>query len=466
MRKDNRIIHLCVIMGLLFLSICVYLTLFVLMPPDEVQNSPYDTRQWAMEQRQERGRFLDRDGVVLADNGADGTRVYPKGALYTHVLGYSSRTYGRTLLESAYNAQLLNLQSGNLTDVITMLSTERRGADITLTLDHDLQAYAAARLGNQNGAVVALDPRTGEVLALVSNPTFDPNLSALNKNFSTLVEDEENAPFLSRAVGGRYAPGSTFKVITAAAALDAGREDFTFSDTQEEVSFDGTMIRNFGGKTYGDIDLKTAFVKSSNTAFASLGQELGYSKILKTAEAFGFNETAEFDIPAADSTAPESVKGAGKLAQTAIGQGDLLATPLQMASVAATIANDGKRMQPYLVANIAYPNGFAIKSSAKSQGRAVSESVAMTLQDWMKSVVTEGTGTAARAGIGIAGKTGTAQNEREERDHAWFIGFAPANEPNIAVCVLLEYAGQTGGDAAAPIARDVMVKWQSLSRGE
>lgn len=464
MNKDRRIIHLCVIMGLLFLSICVYLTLFVLMPPEEVENSPYDTRQWAMEQRQERGRFLDRNGVVLADNDADGTRVYPKGALYTHVLGYSSRTYGRTLLEASYNNQLLNLQSGNLTDVITMLSTERRGADITLTIDHDLQAYAASRLGNQHGAVVALDPSSGEVLALYSNPTFDPNLSALNKNFATLVEDEENAPFLSRAVSGRYAPGSTFKVLVAAAALDTGLEDFTFSDTEEEVSFDGTNIRNFGGKTYGEIDLKTAFVKSSNTAFASLGQELSYAKILKTAEAFGFNESPDFDLPAADSTAPDSVKGAGKLAQTSIGQGDLLATPLQMASVAATVANDGKRMKPYLVSDIVYPNGFRVRNGAKSQGRAVSEDVAQTLQEWMKAVVAEGTGTAARASVGVAGKTGTAQNERESEDHAWFIGYAPAEEPNIAVCVLLEYAGRTGGDAAAPIARDIMVRWQSLRK--
>lgn len=464
MKKDRRIIHLCVLMGLLFLSICVYLTLFVLMPPKEVQNSPYDTRQWELEQRQERGRFLDRDGEVLADNAEDGTRVYPKGALYTHVLGYSSRTYGRTLLEAGYNNQLLNLQSGNLTDVITMLSTERRGADITLTIDHDLQAYAASRLGNQHGAVVALDPATGEVLALYSNPTFDPNLSALNKNFSTLVEDEENAPFLARAVSGRYAPGSTFKVLVAAAALEAGLEDFTFSDTEEEVSFDGTMIRNFGGKTYGELDLKTAFVKSSNTAFASLGEQLGYEDLLKTAEAFGFNESPKFDLPVADSTAPRSVKGAGKLAQTAIGQGELLATPLQMATVAATVANDGKRMQPYLVSEVTYPNGFRVKSSAKSQGRAVSESVAQTLQEWMKAVVTEGTGTAARASVGIAGKTGTAQNERADADHAWFIGFAPAEEPNIAVCVLLEYAGRTGGDAAAPIARDILVKWQSLRK--
>lgn len=464
MKNDRRIIHLCVLMGLLFLSICVYLTIFVLFPPEKVKNSPYDTRQWAAEERQERGRFLDRNGVVLADNAEDGTRVYPQGDLYTHVVGYSSRTYGRTLLESSFNSQLLNLQSGNLTDVITMLSTERRGADITLTIDHELQAYAASRLGNQNGAVVALDPKTGEVLALVSNPSFDPNLSALNDSFSDLVEDEENAPFLSRATSGLYAPGSTFKVITAAAALENGLEDFTFSDTEEEVSFDGTLIRNFGGKTYGEIDLKTAFVKSSNTAFAALGQKLTYAKILKTAEAFGFNEEMEFELPVADSSAPQTVKNPGKLAQTAIGQGDLSVTPLQMATVAATIANNGKRMQPYLVSELTYPNGFTVSYGAKSAGRAVSESVALTLRDWMKAVVSEGTGTAAKANIGIAGKTGTAQNEREDRDHAWFIGFAPADEPNIAVCVLLEYAGQTGGTAAAPIARDIMVRWQSLRK--
>ena len=464
MKNDRRIIQLCVLMGLLFLSICVYLTLFVLFPPEEVQNSPYDTRQWELEQRQERGRFLDRNGEVLADNAEDGTRVYPKGGLYTHVLGYSSRTYGRVLLEANYNNQLLNLQSGNLTDVITMLSTERRGADITLTIDHDLQAYAASRLGNQHGAVVALDPKTGEVLALYSNPTFDPNLDALTKNFSALAEDEKNAPFVARAINGNYAPGSTFKVIVAAAALKAGMEDFTFSDTEEEVSFDGTKIRNYGGKTYGELDLKSAFVKSSNTAFASLGEQLGYEEILKMAEAFGFNETLKFDLTVTDSKAPRSVKGVGKLAQTSIGQGDLLATPLQMATVASTIANNGQRMQPYLVSDITYPNGFHVKTNSKSKGYAVSESVAQTLQDWMKAVVTEGTGTAARASVGIAGKTGTAQNERADADHAWFIGYAPAEEPNIAVCVLLEYAGRTGGDAAAPIARDILVRWQRLRK--
>ena len=241
-------------------------------------------------------------------------------------------------------------------------------------------------------------------------------------------------------------------------------EDFTFSDTEEEVSFDGTKIRNYGGKTYGELDLKSAFVKSSNTAFASLGEQLGYEEILKMAEAFGFNETLKFDLTVTDSKAPRSVKGVGKLAQTSIGQGDLLATPLQMATVAATIANNGQRMQPYLVSDITYPNGFHVKTNSKSKGYAVSESVAQTLQDWMKAVVTEGTGTAARASVGIAGKTGTAQNERADADHAWFIGYAPAEEPNIAVCVLLEYAGRTGGDAAAPIARDILVRWQRLRK--
>lgn len=464
MNESRRIIHLCIFMCCLFLTVCGYLTWFVLSPPPEVENSPYDTRQWAAEQQQERGRFLDRKGTVLADNTEDGTRRYPYSALYTHLIGYSSRTYGRTLLESSCNAQLLNLQTGNISDVLGMLSTERRGADITLTVDHDLQQYAASRLGSQRGAVVALAPATGEVLALYSNPSFDPNLSALNENFSALAEDTEAAPFLSRALNGRYAPGSTFKVITAAAALEEGLDDFTFSDTEGTAEFDGFEIRNFGGNTYGELDLATAFEKSSNTAFATLGQELGYGKLLKTAEAFGFNTTARFDLQVADPTAPKTVQNKGELAQTAIGQGNLLTTPLAMAQVAATVANNGKRMQPYLVAETVYPNGIAIRNAPKSEGRAVSEETAQTLQEWMKNVVTRGTGTAARSSIGIAGKTGTAQNEREDRDHAWFIGFAPADEPNIAVCVLLEYAGRTGGEAAAPIARDVMVRWQTLRK--
>ncbi len=464
MNEGRRIIHLCVILSLLFLLICGYLTFFVLSPPPEVESSPYDTRQWAAEQQQERGRFLDHKGVVLADNAEDGTRRYPYGSLYTHLIGYSSRTYGRTQLELSCNAQLLNMQTGSISDVLGMLSTERRGADITLTVDHDLQQYAAARLGNQRGAVVALNPATGEVLAMYSNPTFNPNLASLNENFSALAEDVENAPFLSRALNGRYAPGSTFKVITAAAALEEGLGEFTFSDTEETVIFDGLEIRNFGGNTYGELDLATAFEKSSNTAFATLGQELGYAKLLKTAEAFGFNQTARFDLPVADPSAPGAVKNKGELAQTAIGQGNLLTTPLAMAQVAATVANNGRRMQPYLVAETVYPNGITIRNAPKSEGRAVSEETAQILQEWMKNVVARGTGTAARSSIGIAGKTGTAQNERENRDHAWFIGFAPADEPNIAVCVLLEYAGRTGGEAAAPIARDIMVRWQTLRK--
>ena len=334
MNESRRIIHICIILSLLFLLICGYLTLFVLSPPSEVENSPYDTRQWAAEQQQERGRFLDRKGVVLADNADDGTRRYPYGSLYTHLIGYSSRTYGRTALESACNAQLLNLQTGNISDVLGMLSTERRGADITLTIDHDLQQYAATRLGNQRGAVIALDPATGAVLAMYSNPSFDPNLASLNENFSALAEDVENAPFLSRPLNGRYAPGSTFKVITAAAALENGLGDFAFSDTEETVEFDGLKIRNFGGAVYGELDLPTAFEKSSNTAFATLGQELGYARLLKTAEAFGFNKTAHFDLLVSDPSAPKTVKNKGELAQTAIGQGNLLTTPLMMAQVA------------------------------------------------------------------------------------------------------------------------------------
>ncbi|HEV3498175.1 MAG TPA: penicillin-binding transpeptidase domain-containing protein, partial [Actinomycetes bacterium] len=320
----------------------------------------------------------------------------------------------------------------------------------------------------------ALDPRTAAVLAMTTFPRYDPNqLSSHNpeqirRNWDRLVNDEDG-PLLNRAAGALYPPGSTFKVITAAAALENGvsMNDQLPSPVVYDVPQTSADIRNFGGSSCGasTLTLPDALEISCNTTFAALGVRLGSEKLAAEAEKFGFNQPSPYQLPAATSSIPAE-QDVPATAQSAIGQRDVRVSPLQMASVAATVANGGRRMGPFVARQVVSDKGRVIKRfEGEDFGQVIPEQVAGDLTDMMRRVVESGTGVAAQLpGLEVAGKTGTAQHAQGQAPHAWFIGFTSDGDRAIAVAVVVEEGGDvgseaTGGRTAAPIAREVMATY-------
>ncbi len=456
MQTNKRIIRVLVVVSLMFLSLVTYLLYFNMFRAEEVAGNSYNKRQWEDEKFVKRGSIYDCDGEVLAEtriNGDERTRVYPKGHLYSHIIGYHSKVYGKSHLEMKYDRELLGKGDINIS-----FNELRSGYDLNLTLDNDLQNYAYNQLGGRRGAIVALEPSTGKILAMVSYPDFDPSAKSLEESWKYIVE-REDSPLLARATNGLYAPGSTYKIVTASSAYIAGYDLTTFDD-QGAFEADGLKVENYDGKSYGTIDLRQAFEYSSNFTFCTIGYELGADTVLSTAEAFGINKTIEMDLPVSKSRIEYKKMYDADAALVSIGQGQLLMTPLHVAMVGATVANGGKMMKPYLVDRITASSGVSLGTTRPQQlYQPISAQTAAYLSDLMVGVVKRGTGTRAQiSGITVAGKTGTAENETKN-DHSWFVGFAPAENPQIAVAVLLEYDGGAGGTNAAPIARNVMSKY-------
>lgn len=422
--------------------------------------------------------IVDGDAVVSSvpsDDAFGFQRIYTDPELFSHVAGYFSIVFGRDGIERAENDVLNGTADSlflrRLQDLIT--GHQQRGGSVELTLSREMQEAALAALGDQRGAVVAIDVRTGAILTMVSTPTYDPEVLAehnskkVNEAYQALLADEGN-PLRNRATSSLYPPGSTFKLLTAAAALESGDyEASTVIPAPDTFTLpqSTSVLHNFGGarcSASGEQSLADALRISCNTAFAELGLEVGQDRLRETAEAFGFNVRSTVPLPVAASRFPAELT-APELALSSIGQMDIAATPLQMASVAQAIANGGERLEPYLVETVR-DAGLDIVSEAEptSAGRAVSTSTATALTDMMVGVVESGSGTAARIpGVSVAGKTGTAQTTEDAAPHAWFTGFAPADDPQIAVAVLVEHGGSmgseaTGGAVAAPIARKVL----------
>lgn len=458
MKYNKRIISVMVVICTLFLSLAVYLTYFALFEAEDVVQNQYNKRIREREERILRGSIYDRNGEVLAySKMEDGQkRIYPYKGRYAHLIGYNSVTYDKTGLEASFNKKLVGT---NPVDEIASLFTNKeevpKGANLYLTIDNKMTQLAEEMMKGQNGAVVAVNPKTGEVLCLYSNPTYDPNEESLKKEFPNMVKSED-APFVARCTQGLYAPGSTFKIITAAAALEEGvAEDI---EDNGSVVIDGYEIKNFGGKKLGNTDIKTGFAKSSNVMFASYGVKVGEKKLKEVAERFGIGEKIPFDITTNKSVfSYEDKMTDTDLAACGIGQGKLLVTPLHMALVAAAIANDGVIMQPYVVEKATFDGGRKVYSAqSKAWKTAVTEEVAEKIGEYMLECVNTGTGTGAKIdNISVAGKTGTAENEKEGKEHAWFVCYAPYENPQIAICVMQEYTGKTGS-SCAPIAKELI----------
>lgn len=459
MKYNGKIITVMVVICAMFLSLAVYLTYFSLFEAGEVIENKFNKRIREREESILRGTIFDSAGEVLAYSTMEENRqvrYYPFKERYAHVIGYNSVTYDKSGLENSFND--IMVKADPLDDISNFFSMDRempKGADLYLTIDNSFTARAEKLMGKRNGAVVALKPETGEVICMYSNPSFDPNESVLSKNFSSLSQSEE-APFVGRGNQGLYPPGSTFKIITAAAALEAG----CAGNVTDEGSLviDGYEVKNYESKKLGEIDIREGFAKSSNVMFASYGVQMGEKVLKNVASRFGIGEEIDFDIRTSKSLFNyENAMSQTELAACGIGQGKLLVTPLNMALVAAGIANDGVIMEPYMVEKALYASGRqAYAAKPKVWKTAVNESVADMIESFMIECVETGTGTGAKIdGVTVAGKTGTAQNEREGREHAWFVCYAPCENPEIAICVMQEYTGRTGS-SCAPIARELI----------
>jgi peptidoglycan glycosyltransferase len=422
------------------------------------------------EQQIKRGSILADDGSVIAVSKPQGkgdnpiyVRHYLEGSLYGNPIGYSFVDRGRVGFEDSHNDELV----GNKTEFLSILDElqghQQEGDNVQSALDPAAQRSAVDGLAGRRGAVVAMVPSTGEIRAMVSVPEYDPNVVRNSRAFQRLNTDD-SAPLFNRATQAGYPPGSTMKVVTATAALDSG--EFTPNSTlsgASPIEIEGIPLSNSGGEQFGTIDMTTALTNSVNTWWAQAGEKLGNDTMFKYMDRFGFDQKPKLDLPAFQLAASGVYEGnrlldasdAIDIGRVAIGQERLRVTPLQMAEVAAAVANKGELMEPRLWSKVIDPDGRETKLDPSRQSRVMSEDTASELNTMMQSVVSEGTGTAAAvSGIDVAGKTGTAEISPGVND-AWFIGFAPASDPKIAIACIVEHTSGFGGPTCGPIFKSV-----------
>ncbi len=410
----------------------------------------------------DRGRILATDGTVLAQTAA-GKRVYPAGESLAHTVGYLSARYGTSGLESAYDRALTppattGDPSAQLAAILASFQGPQKvqvGADIVTTIVPSIQATLFDLLSRHDRAAgIVLDPRTGAVLAIASVPSFDPN--TFDDDFAELSVDPRS-PLLNRALDGLYAPGSTFKMFTAGAALESGTVtlDSTFYDPGYLQVGDYTLHNNEDEVT-GTADLTQAFALSSNVDFAQIALKMGTDTFYDYLQRWNIGGSLDFQIPASRARFPAKASiTPGELAQMGFGQGALLMTPLQMALIGATIAMGGNEPRPYIVRQVVFNGNVTSVNAAATLASPLSADTADKVKKMMVAVVQSGTGTTASlAGVTVAGKTGTATNP-SGRAHSWFVCFAPAEKPRVVVAIIVENGGY-GADVAAPIARDVL----------
>jgi len=476
---NRQIVKLFAFVVVLFAVLIGFTSYWAVFDAEALREENANKRPLFEQQQIRRGRILAADGTVIAKSVPKGrgaslryVRRYPEGALYGHPIGYSYVEEGDSEFEQFHNDELVGNDSEFTSILDELRGHKQEGNDVVTNLDPVAQAVAIEDLEAAGfGAVVAIEPSSGRVEVMASNKPYDPNripyeLSRLNRN---TVE----TPLLDRATQGLYPPGSTFKVVTAAAGLESGEiTPETAFAAPSPLEVEATPLANDFNQSFPPITLDTALTNSVNTWFGQLGQKLGQDRLFETMEKFGFDSTPPIDLPA-DQVYESGVYSDDHLlsrndpvdvARVAIGQERLLATPLQIAMVASAIANGGKLMKPQIWSRVVDPDGRVVKRLDPSEySQPVSERTAADLTVAMQGVVSEGTGTnAAIPGIAVAGKTGTAETPYNdscgggaEENQAWFMGFAPAEDPRIAIAATVECTTQFGNDVAAPIFRDV-----------
>lgn len=501
--------HVMTIFLFLFIALISYIAYFQLFKSPVINEMAANTRVIAKKNEVLRGTIYDRDGNALTSservNETSQKRNYLNDDLYVHALGYISPVYGSTGLEETYDSELssYNMFGNNYRQLLESIDfgklidnmkddkantgsfnfsknfktfmddikfkellddSDKIGNGIVTTLNAQLQKVAYEQLGDNKGAVVAINPKTGEILAMVSKPSFNPN-NLKEEMDKANSGSGENSPLINRATIGQYPPGSVFKTVTLASALENMPDivNRTFKDNGKIEFADGRTLSNFGNNVYGSINLKEGFRVSSNVVFGEVAMELGNNALKSTAENFGFNSIISGPgISTSGSAFPTlSSEQKGEIAQTGIGQGSVIATPMQMALVAATVGNDGTLMQPKLVKSIVDKDQNIVKNiDDKELKQVVSKENARTIQSYMTNLVDNNLGKwPAFKGTNAGGKTGTADYKlpdgTDAKPHSWFIGVAPMDDPQIAVAVIVENGG-TGSGAAATVASKVI----------
>jgi penicillin-binding protein A len=479
-RVNRQIVQLFGLTLVLFGVLIAFTSRWTVFEAESLEDNALNRRGLIEQQQVPRGLILARDGSTeLARSEPEGqgrrrvyVRSYSEGATFGHPVGYSYINAGETGIERSRNDAL----TGDLNEFGTIFrelqSREREGDDVVTTLDPDAQRQAMELLGGSSGSIVALEPATGRVRVMASTPGFDPNSVRDPAVLEQLNRARGTEPLINRAVQTNYQPGSTFKVVTAAAALDTGKlTPDSIVDGSSPQTISGVPLANAGGVSYGSISFTTALTNSVNTVFAKAGEQVGDQTLVEYMKRFGFYRDPQLDYPEDSLLASGVRNSAGRLVESgfdvgrvAIGQGgaegQIQVTPLQMAEVAAAVANGGRLIRPRLTDRIVGQDGRVEEQiDPAQQSQVMKQETAAQLTEMMAGVVREGTGTAAAlSGVDVAGKTGTAEVQDATLNQVWFIGFAPVDDPQYAIAVTLEDQplGSSGGTDAAPLAAQVL----------
>ncbi len=460
LRRNMRVIGTLVILA--FVVLCAGYALTVYTQGSTWAATSYNTRNSASNSL--RGDITDRDGMVLATTDEEGNRVYLSNERARRALSQTVgdvRGMSGTGVETFHSSTLMDISTslaGRLSELVS--GSQHTGSSVQLTIDAELQAYVSSIFPEgYKGAVCILNYRTGEILAMVSKPDYDPN-AILNRQESADVED---TAYLNRCLQGLYTPGSVFKIVTLTSALmnDPSVVYQTFK-CAAIWEFGNSKVNCAGNTAHGTIDLETAFAKSCNVTFGKLAYQLGGDRLRATAETFGFNENFKFaDVIVYNSKFPTSMQSDADLVWAGVGQGTVLVTPLHMAMIAASVANGGVMMKPYLIRQVTSSSGAVVETSeAETYRRVMAPEVAGTIAAYMREAVTSGTATkAAISGYTVCGKTGSAEisNDKTVQTNAWYAGFVYDDSHPYAISVVIEEAG-AGGSQAAPIAAKALAK--------
>jgi len=476
---NEPIVRLFGLVIVMFAVLLAFTSRWTIFEAKSLRDNPLNARSLLEQQRIDRGRILAADGTVLARSVRSAAssrsesvfeRAYPTGDEFAHAIGYYFTDLGRTGLERYRNATLNGQAGTNLQTILDQLQGKKRqGNEVVTTLDPNAQQVANKALAGHEGAVVALEPRSGAVRVMASSPAYNPNDLRSTKTYERLAKSPSGKPLVDRATQFGYAPGSSFKVVTATAAIDSGA--FTQESTvdgRNDVLISGVPLQNDENESLGPVTLTQGLAKSVNTVWAQVAERLGKRTMARYMRRFGFGRKPQLDYPVEEMSSSGEYSGARLISPTSsqvdvgrmgIGQDKLEVTPLQMAEVAAAVANRGRLMVPHMTDRIVDPDGRTTERiSPHVQSVVMKPSTAAAVTAMMEAVVNEGTGTAAQiAGVRVAGKTGTAETQIGTAiNNVWFIAFAPASAPKVAIAVTLKGVPGQGGAFAAPIAREVM----------
>lgn len=461
-RTNKEIMRITYVMLLLFAGMIGYFIYFDAVTSKEVINNAHNSRLTKMAESVIRGDILSADGEVIAESIDDGNgnyyRYYPYGCTFAHVVGTSDINKSGIELSADYNMISSDIQP--LQKIMNeILGKKNPGNNVVTTLNAELQQIAHDALGDRQGAVVAIEPSTGKVLAMVSKPDYDPN--SLANNYKDIIQDEDSKVLLNQSTQGLFVPGSIFKIVTTLAYLRSGGDPDNYSYyCNGAISLDSdngeSYIRCYDGEVHGELDLIDSFAESCNASFANLGLSIDINKMNQVSEELLFNQ----DLPTKFTTAKSQFNLSDsdsdwQIGATSIGQGNTVISPIHAAMLVSAIANGGTLMEPYVIDEIQNVDGTVLeKNMPESYGSLMSESESEQLTEMMKAVVDYGTGyRLSDRSYDAAGKTGTAEVVGRG-NNAWFVGFAPADDPEIAVCILVEDAG-TASRETVPIAAEI-----------